>query len=95
MIARKNKSVIKNQEFVCETGVTSNEKEIANAFNNCFINIVSSLAKKKNDQSSKHTFLDYMKGRVNNSIFLEPILESEILNIVSNNCIQINYYSTG
>ena len=47
MIARKNKSVIKNQEFVCETGVTSNEKEIANAFNNYFINIVSSLAKKK------------------------------------------------
>ncbi len=44
MIARKNKLVIK--EFVCETGVTSNGKEIENAFNNYFINIGPSLANK-------------------------------------------------
>ncbi len=72
MISRKNKSVIRNQEFVCETGVTSNEKGIANSFYNYFINISLSLANKI-DQSSKHTFLDYMKDRVSNAIILEPI----------------------
>ncbi len=63
-------------------GVTS-KREIANSFGNYFINIGPSLANKI-DQSSKHTFFDYMKNWFGNSIFLEPILESEMLNVVSN-----------
>jgi len=58
--------------------VIKDEHEIATKFNEYFGNIVPNLAKKI--QNTHQTFKSYMDHRCPNSVFLDTILENEVLN---------------
>ena len=57
------------------------DKDIANGFNNFFVNIGPDLAEKIPKCNDKH-HSDYITKHVSDSIFLEPIVEQELLNVV-------------
>ena len=57
------------------------EKDIANNFNTYFVNIGASMA---NSIQQDDNFVDFLSGRCNNTIFLKPVKETEILEIIKN-----------
>ena len=59
----------------------SESKDIANGFNNFFVNVGPNLAKSIPDCEGK-SFYDYMVNNVQSSVFMQPTCESEINNII-------------
>ncbi len=82
IINRKSTKQPKPTFFWKENKKVTGNENIANEFNNFFTNIGPKLAE-KNRTSEKH-FKDFLDIRVQNSIFLEPTSNLEIINIVSN-----------
>ena len=60
-----------------------NVKDVADGFNNFFVNIGPNLAKSIGKCKMKRGVLDYMGAKVQESLFLSPVSENEVLNIVS------------
>ena len=57
------------------------DKGIANGFHNFFVNIGPDLAEKIKKFNGKH-YSEYITKHASDSIFLEPIVEQELLNVV-------------
>ena len=72
-----NKFVDKNGKFIID------KAKIANGFNDFFVNVGPTLANGiiNNTNSNIH---DFLNERNNNSIFLEPVVEGEVLELVKN-----------
>ena len=79
---RKNNKSIEETTIVHNGKSISDKSEIANCFNNFFVNIGPSLASKIKSSSNK-SFSDFMKPNICNSFFLQPTCEEEIVNITS------------
>ena len=81
------KSVINNKrtmskcsKFVNNNITMSDDLEIANHFDNYFANIGPNLAKVIPDTTITHN--EFLKDSCNNSIFLQPVTDEEIYNII-------------
>ena len=74
---RDHKSI---QELHVDNNIISDQQQIANKFNDFFINVGPNLAKKI--PGSNKSVSDYQKKSYNNSIFLAPTSVNEILNII-------------
>ena len=81
LINRKTKKKEISNEFIDSNSTNSiiNPKEIANKFNNYFINIGPNLAKEIT-HTRKSNFSKYLTGNYLNSMFLDPITEIEVEN---------------
>lgn len=66
-------------EFKINNDITSTPIEIANGFNECFINLGQDLAEKIPHVNKKAT--DYLRHRIPHSFFCEPATESEVLSM--------------
>lgn len=66
--------------FVSEDGLPLSGKEVANNFNNFFVNVGPTLAGKIPNNNVDP--LSYMNGRNQHSIFLEPVSVTEVSNII-------------
>ena len=66
-------------EFKLKNKVSTISSEIANGFNECFVNLGKDLADKIPRTSTSAT--DYLKRRIPNSFFCEPATDSEIHSI--------------
>ena len=60
-----------------------NGKEISDGFNNFFSNIGPKLAEQI-ETPADETIYDYLRNPIENSMFLSPIVEADIINIVNN-----------
>ena len=67
-------------EFISKNGKVCGDINIANLFNDFFVNVGPSLA--KNIPTVNKSFIDYMPKVINTSLFLNPTDENEIINIV-------------
>ena len=80
-IINKNKSSRIQEDFELNDGSTTTEKSvISEKFNDFFINIGPSLARKIPEQNIPPS--QFMGDRVTNTIFLEPVTIEEVKNIV-------------
>ena len=69
--------------FMNENKCIDNKKEISNEFNKFFIKIGPTMAEKIPRNVRKH-YLDYISKQNDKTIFLQPVTEQEIFNIVNN-----------
>ena len=83
-----NRCINKNKQVSClpkcfkaNNVEVSENKDIANGFNNFFVNVGPSLAKSIPECDGK-SFYDYMVNGVQSSMFMEPTCESEINNVI-------------
>ena len=85
-IMKKNNShTTMPRYFVCENNKqVINRKEIANGFNNFFANIGPNLANQIKITDNTKTIYDYLNNSEDKSIFLEPVVDKEVLNTVKN-----------
>ena len=67
--------------FVHDNKTIENRQNIANGFNDFFINIGPKLASTIPNVTDRH-FLDYISNFVTRTIFLKPVTEIEVLDIV-------------
>ena len=74
----ENKFSCNNEEFVINNKITSDGKEIANGFNNYFVNIGRSLAQQI---TSTINPLSYINTNIN-SIYIPDILKNEIITVI-------------
>jgi len=77
-----NKQNTVNKEFVVGDTVVNDGKHIANVFNNCFVNLGPNLASKITDKSNKNANC-YLGSPNVNSIFVVPVTENEVFNIIT------------
>ena len=77
---RKRSSLPKS--FKVNNVETSSLEEIANGFNNFFVNVGPSLAKNIPECSEK-SFSDYLHYTSNNTMFLEPTCANEVVNTIN------------
>ena len=66
--------------FLIDTEHVSDKSKIAESFNNYFSNI--GISTSQSVPKSNQTFSEYLKKPVANSIFIEPVESSEVLEIV-------------
>ena len=67
--------------FIQDNKIIENRQDIANGFNDFFINIGPKLASTIPNVNDRH-FLDYISNFVTRTIFLKPVTEIEVLDIV-------------
>ena len=79
-ILNKNKSKNVNSRFKLNNRIIESKEEVSNKFNDIFVNLGKDLANKIPEHAtSPKTFL---KHRVPDNIYVEPVVEDEILLIV-------------
>ena len=79
-VLNRNKSTYTNTRFKYNDSIIENREDISNKFNEIFVNLGSNLANKiPNHHTTPKIFL---KKRVVESIFIEPIIEMEVLSII-------------
>lgn len=82
-IIGRNKQQHVQKQFKSTDGQTvTDPEEISNDFNDFFINVGPNLAAKINTKENK--YYDYLKNPVQSNMYMSPITENEILNIISN-----------
>ena len=80
MIINKNKNMSVTKRFL-HNGKIVDGKEIADRFNNFFVNVGSTLAKAIPPVSKSPT--EYIKENMMNCFYIRPVTEIEIVNIIS------------
>ena len=81
----KHKSNVKksiNTKFKCNDKITEDGHVIFNKFNNFFVNVATTLA--KNIPLSNKSPTEYMISNTTDLFILDPVLENEVLKIISN-----------
>ena len=82
LINKSNHKAACNSSFKYKDSVINDKKEVSNKFNEFYVNVGPSLAKKiptvNNDP------LEYLNGSYNNSLFLNPVVEEEVYKIIMN-----------
>ena len=81
-VINKKKSSSSCSRFVVNNSITTNRKIIADSFNSFFIDIGPNLASKIPNSSKKPEA--FMAENISNSIFIKPVIEDEVKNIVKN-----------
>ena len=79
-VINNKKSITKCSKFIHNGRYITNDNEIANHFNKYFANIGPNLAKDIPNSSS--TYQEFPNHPSDNSIFLQPVTENEILDII-------------
>lgn len=79
---RNKKSNELNNEFLLGKKTVCNSKDISDSFNNFFVNIGPTLAKKIKTIPTR-SFNEFLGKNNSHSLYLQPTTEEEILNIVS------------
>jgi hypothetical protein len=86
VIKRKSYNTGVTDQFVSKDNkILTDKKDIANGFNEFFVNVGPELAKKIEPPDSNISVNSYIKTRNMNSMFLSAVVEQEIVNIVKNN----------
>ena len=85
--------------FECNGVNVVNKQSIADEFNNFFLGVGSNLAKKITVADNAASVYDYMGQQYPNSMFINPVNEDEVVNIIksckpknSQDCDGINMY---
>ena len=81
LIINKNKNISVNKRFKHNGKIVEDGKEIADIFNNFFVNVGSTLAKAI-PQVSKSP-IEYIKENLENCFYIRPVTEIEIVDIIS------------
>ena len=81
LIINKNKNISVNKRFKHNGKIVEDGKEIADRFNNFFVNVGSTLAKAI-PQVSKSP-IEYIKENLENCFYIRPVTEIEIVDIIS------------
>ena len=71
-------------KFMSNGKTVTHKKDIANGFNDFFVNVGPNLAKDINIPNENTHVLDYLKSQNPESMFLASVEESEVINIVRN-----------
>ena len=79
-VINKKKSTSLCSKFTVNNNVTTDKVKIADGFNNFFINIGPTLAKKIPRDTRSPT--EYMKNRVTEQMVVEPVVEDEVESII-------------
>lgn len=79
LIGKKNKNKTLPTSFKYENKDIDDSKEIANQFNNFFVNVGPNLAK---SFSNSNEFVKYLKGNYRDSMFLKETTTDEIIKII-------------
>ena len=82
VIKKKTKGTTYPAEFSNNGATISGNKNIANSFNNFFVNVGPSLA--NNIPRSNDVFTRYLSDKVEDTLFLKPVTEEEIIKLVNN-----------
>ena len=78
ILRRKKKRKETSDEFKCNGNKIINEKEIADKFNEYFINVGPNLAKKIQEEDSGKTYASYLNEINNKTAFINPTNHNEI-----------------
>ena len=81
LIINKHKNVAKASTFVINNIQVTDPKEIADNFNNFFVNIGPNLANKIPTQNKNP--ISYLNKSVTNSLFLNPVTSDELVKLIS------------
>ena len=81
LIINKHKNVAKASTFVINNKQVTDAKEIANNFNNFFVNIGPNLANKIPTQNKNP--ISYLNKSVTNLLFLNPVTSDELVKLIS------------
>ena len=77
--------------FVDKYGRNINDKvDVENGFNDFFVNVGPKLAENIHCCDNGTSVLDYLNSRNDKSMFLEPVVEQKVLNIVKNALIKLH-----
>ena len=79
-VINKKKNTNSCSRFVVNDKITTNKKSISDGFNSYFINIGPNLARRIPSVNKCPT--DVMKNKNDHSIFLAPVVESEVLSVI-------------
>ena len=82
IISKKKKSQNYTGSFIKAGKLTNDKSEVAQGFNDFFVNIGPDLADKIPNCENKD-YNDFIKNHIINTIFLDPVTELEVINIVS------------
>ena len=80
-VINKNKSKKKSDQFILNNKKITDPNEIANGFNDYFVNIGPTLASKIKSEGLSHR--SFLHNDLYESFFLEPTNEVEIVNIIN------------
>ena len=80
--SRVDKSKPYSTEFIKNGNIVRGDKNIANGPNKCFADTVPALA--NNIPKTDDVFTQYLSVNVNDTMFIEPVTEEEILCLVHN-----------
>ena len=64
-----------------EIKIITNKKDIANSFNEFFVDIGTKLQDSNAGLEANNSFQDYLKTPNNSTIFLKPIINNEIITV--------------
>ena len=100
VINKKTKtSKLPTSHFECNGINIISKQSIADEFNNFFVGVGSNLAKKITVADNAASIYDYMGQQCPNSMFINPVNEDEVVNIIksckpkhSQDCDDINMY---
>ena len=82
LINKKSKGKQIRTEFNGDESQITGDKTIANGFNNVFVNIGPSLAKRI--PKSKDSFTHFLPDKIEDTMFLQPVTEEYIMQQVKN-----------
>ena len=82
LIKNKASSSSYPEEFNCNGNVIKGSKNIADGFNDFFVNVGPTLAKKIKDPPNNMHVYDFMKNSVNKTMFLADVDDEELNNII-------------
>ena len=80
LINLDKKNNITPTSLMVDNKMISNQKEVANEFNNYFSTIASKLRGKINKKN--HSFTSYLHNRNDNTFVLHPIAKEEVINVI-------------
>ena len=84
IIKKQRCSAVNVETFIDKYGRNINNKlDVADGFNDCFVNIGPKLAGNIDFCNYDASVLDYLDSRNDTSMFLEPVVEQEVLDIVN------------
>ena len=83
LIKNKSKGKQISTEFNGDESIITGDKTIANGFNNFFVNIGPSLAKRI-PKCKDSLFTQFLPDKIEDTMFLQPVTEEEIMQQVKN-----------
>ena len=84
LLNRDNKST-KISKLIDSAGkVTNTPIDIANCFNNYFVNVASNLKRESTPDSNPDFYRSYLRNPAPNSIYLRSVEESEVFDVIKN-----------